>query len=146
MIEIFKYISIIDKYNKYYLDQKLAKYQLTSTHASVILHCIKKEGISQECLKNHLHLHPSNITRALEQLETLGYINKFAQENDKRAFVIYPTDKAKEVFKEIQEIKSSWGKYITQKLSEEDVNTFLNSAKLMATEAIDYFKANGQKD
>lgn len=125
MDDLLKWISITDRHNKIYLDKKLKDIGLNSSRHFYILKIYENPGITQDKLIDIIHLNPSNITRALCQLEKLGFIERVAKKDDKRTYNLYPTDKALEVYPKINKIIDDWKNLLLSNFSEEEKECLL---------------------
>lgn len=135
---LIKYISIIDRHNKIYLDKKLKEIGLNSSHHFYIINIYRNPGISQDKLIDMIHLNPSNITRALCNLEKLGFIKKVSNEYDKRTYNLYLTDKGLYVYPKIIEILNEWRGILLSNFSKEEKE---NISKLIEKICINSIKA-----
>lgn len=135
---LIKYISIIDRHNKIYLDKKLKKIGLNSSHHFYIINIYKNPGISQDKLINMTHLNPSNITRALCTLERLGFIKKISNEDDRRTYNLYLTDKGIDIYPKIIEIVDELKNILLGDFSEKEKS---NISKLIEKICINSLKS-----
>lgn len=135
---LIKYISIIDRHNKIYLDKKLKKIGLNSSHHFYIINIYKNPGISQDKLINMTHLNPSNITRALYTLERLGFIKKISNEDDRRTYNLYLTDKGIDIYPKIIEIVDELKNILLGDFSEKEKS---NISKLIEKICINSLKS-----
>lgn len=124
MIDIYKCFNITSKHASVYLDEKLSKFDLCSTHRVFVKRIYEKPGITRDTIKNIAHVHPSNVTRAIDYMEEKGYITKSLKEDDKRICLLYPTDKLKEVYDVLIEAEKEWTNIITEGLSEEELELY----------------------
>ena len=124
MIDIYKCFNITSKHASVYLDEKLSKFDLYSTHRVFVKRIYEKPGITRDTIKNIAHVHPSNVTRAIDYMEEKGYITKSLKEDDKRICLLYPTDKLKEVYDVLIEAEKEWTNIITEGLSEEELELY----------------------
>lgn len=135
---LIKYISIIDRHNKIYLDKKLKEIGLNSSHHFYIINIHRYPGIAQDKLINLTHLNPSNITRALCTLERLGFIKKVSNEDDRRTYNLYLTDKGINAYPKIIEIADEWRNILLGDFSEKEKS---NISKLIEKICINSLKA-----
>ena len=124
MIDIYKCFNITSKHASVYLDEKLSKFDLCSTHRVFVKRIYEKPGITRDTIKNIAHVHPSNVTRAIDYMEEKGYITKSLKEDDKRICLLYPTEKLNEVYDIIVEAEKEWTKIITEGLTEEELEIY----------------------
>lgn len=130
MNDVFKCFKIINKHSDEFLDSKLKKYSLCSCHRIFIKKIFENPGITRDNLKNIVHVHPSNTTRAIDYLEEKGYITKQINKDDKRICLLYPTDKLKEVYSYLIKIEEEWIRIITDGLEEDEINNYLKYLSL----------------
>ena len=124
MIDIYKCFNITSKHASVYLDEKLSKFDLCSAHRVFVKRIYEKPGITRDTIKNIAHVHPSNVTRAIDYMEEKGYITKSLKEDDKRICLLYPTDKLKEVYDVLIEAEKEWTNIITEGLSGEELELY----------------------
>lgn len=140
MDDLLKWISITDRHNKIYLDKKLKDIGLNSSQHFYILKIYENPGITQDKLIDIIHLNPSNITRALCQLEKLGFIERVAKKDDKRTYNLYPTDKALEVYQKINKIINDWKNFLLSNFSEEEKEYLLKLTKKICINSLEATK------
>ena len=105
-------------------------------HASYLLEICRNPGISQDTLARRICINKSNIARQLVVLEEGGFVRRQPSQEDKRAMELYPTEKTLELLPRIRQILGQWSRYLTQDLTEEEVEVLsrvLTSMKARAT-------------
>jgi DNA-binding MarR family transcriptional regulator len=122
------------------MDKRLKKHGLNSAQFPFLMNLAGNPGITQDKLSRLLFLNPSNITRALVQLEKKGYVRKTSSEFDKRTRRLYPTDKALKIVDEIQNIEHDWCDILSEHFTPEELDQFQDYIKRIALTASDYFK------
>ena len=137
MEETFRYINIISKHTGAYLDRALAKYNLCSAHRTFIQKIYEKPGITRDTLKNFVHVHPSNTTRIIDDLEEKGYIKKVVSKDDKRICELYPLDSLKEVYLYLEDVEKKWTSIVTKGLNDSELEVFNNLLKTVANNSTD---------
>ncbi len=138
MIDVYKCFNITSKHASVFLDEKLAKYELCSGHRAFVKRIYEKPGITRDIIKNIVHVHASNVTRAIDYLEEKGYITKVLKEDDKRICLLYPTEKLKEVYDVIVEAEKEWTKIITEGLTEEELEIYKKFLALSTELSVNY--------
>nr|WP_288565017.1 MarR family transcriptional regulator [uncultured Romboutsia sp.] len=89
----------------------------------------KKDGISQEELAENLHIDKGTTCRAIKKLEEESFLIRVKDENDKRAYKLYLTEKSKDMEDNIKGILYEWEKHISKDLSQEEVDFLLTVLK-----------------
>ena len=137
MEDTFRYINIISKHTNAYLDKALASYNLCSAHRTFIRRIYEQPGITRDTLKTIVHVHPSNTTRIIDDLEEKGYITKKQSDNDKRICELYPKEKLEEVYKYLQDVEKKWIEIMTKGLDSKDKEELNRLFKTLAKNTID---------
>lgn len=137
MEDTFRYINILSKHTSAYLDRALAKYNLCSAHRTFIRKIYEKPGITRDTIKNIVHVHPSNTTRIIDDLEEKGFIMKKQSPDDKRICELYPKESLKEVYDYLVKTEEEWTKIVTNGLSDEEKATFNELLKKVMQNSVD---------
>ena len=124
MEDTFRYINIISKHTNAYLDRYLAKYNLCSAHRTFIRKIYENPGITRDTLKTIVHVHPSNTTRIIDDLEEKGYIEKKTLDSDKRICELFPTKNLEEVYNFLKSVEDEWIGIMTNNLSIDEKKEF----------------------
>ena len=137
MEETFRYINIISKHTSAYIDKALSKYGLCSAHRTFIRKIYEKPGITRDTIKNIVHVHPSNTTRIIDDLEEKGLIIKKLSDSDKRICELYPTSNLEEIYLYLVKVEEEWIKIMTSGLTEKENDEFNRLIKIVAKNTID---------
>lgn len=103
-----------------YRSEEMAPLGLKACHASylaTICHC---PGITQDQLARKIFINKSNVARQLAALEESGFVERRPSPEDKRATLVYPTQKAMDTMPEISRIFREWEAFVAQDLTEEE--------------------------
>lgn len=117
---------IIAKHGNEYIDDKLRQYNVSSCHYTFIKKIYENPGITRDYLKNLVHVHPSNTTRAIDYLEENNLITKKVDEKDRRICELYPTPKLEEIYLKIIECEKEWINIITEGLNKDDKEQYFS--------------------
>lgn len=99
---------------------ELAPLGLKACHASYLSAICACPGITQDQLARRIFINKSNVARQLAILEEDGFVERRPSPDDKRATLVYPTQKALDCLPRIHEIFRTWESLIAQDLSEEE--------------------------
>lgn len=91
-----------------------------------LLQLYKQDGISQEELSEKLSIDKGTTARSIKKLEEEGFLIRVKDENDKRAYKIYLTDKSKE---NRDNVLKDWESVIAQNITEEERSTLVDILK-----------------
>ncbi|WP_198965055.1 MarR family winged helix-turn-helix transcriptional regulator [Clostridioides difficile] len=152
MRELLKWVSIINRYNTNYIERKLADIGINNSQYFYVLHICNNPGITQDTIFEKILVNPSNITRALANLEKEGFITREPGVKDKRTWHLYPTEKSLECYDEILKITNGYVEELLSSFEKEEQELFMSMLKKVAFLAIDMneeakleAKENGRK-
>ncbi len=94
-----------------------------------LLQLYKQDGISQEELSEKLSIDKGTTARSIKKLEEEGFLIRVKDENDKRAYKIYLTDKSKENRDNVYNVLKDWESVIAQNITEEERSTLVDILK-----------------
>ena len=144
MIFIMKKINTISRCAVLYRNDKLNDKTLTPLYHSYVFIITKNPGITQDELASELCINKSNVTRGLNNLEEMGFVERKSDENDKRILMVYPTEKMIEAFPKIKSVLKDWNKYLTDDINEEEIQIFQSVLERITNRAKDYI--NGREE
>ena len=122
MIKIMKTLNNISRAQSVFTAEKLKG--VCPTHHSFILAICKNAGKPQEELAKELCLNKSTVARALTQLEEKNLIIRKANKEDKRQFLIYPTEELLAILPKVREISKEFNTLILNGIREEELAVF----------------------
>lgn len=124
MPKIMKTLNSISRCQAYYRTEKMKAEKIPASHHTFILFISQNPGHSQEEIARELCLSKSTVTRTLNQLENNGCIKRTPNTEDKRQYLITPTEKLFEILPEIRKISKEWNESISEGISDEELNIF----------------------
>ena len=137
MNNLFRYFSIISKHSIVYLDKALESFELCGCHRVFIKRIVENPGITRDKIKQIAHVHPSNTTRTIDYMESLGYVVKKVSEQDKRICELYPTDKLKEAYNILVKAENEWIDILTKGISVEELEVFAKTLEVLTSNSIE---------
>ena len=140
-----RWISILYRYGQSYVGRKLEGYNIGSGQYGILLNLHRKGGISQEELANYLKTDKGSIAKSVKKLEDEGYIERSPDADDKRAYKVFLTQKAKDVIPVLEEAIGSWEDTLVSGLSDGERLLVEQLLYKMAKNACNH-KANDQED
>lgn len=130
---IGRYISQIYRKGNSFITKEISKFGIGSGQIMFLMQLYKKDGISQEELSENLHIDKGTTCRAIKKLEEEEFLIRVKDENDKRAYKLYLTEKSKDMEENIKSILYEWEKNISKELSQEEVDALLTVLKKICT-------------
>ena len=123
-MKILKWLSVADRFYKIYLDKQLAPFGINSSQYMFLIKICHSPGILQDSLMDMFYVHPSNIVRTIAALEKLGMITRIPNDQDRRTWKLYPTDRAQAVLEEIQTVCKKTEELLLRDFDEEEKKLF----------------------
>ncbi|ABX18143.1 MarR family winged helix-turn-helix transcriptional regulator [Burkholderia multivorans] len=85
-------------------DRRAKRLGLTRAQSRVLAYLTWKGEMNQARLAEWLEITPISLTRLLDRMASYGWIERIANDDDRRAFVIRLTDKSREIFPQMLEV------------------------------------------
>ena len=130
-----KYISIIHRCARAFLDRKLAHINISSGHMPFISHLSRNDGLSQDELSGLVGLDKTTTARAIKSLVDLGYVIREHDPEDKRMYHLHLSQKGKALIPEIRRLISEWNAMISHNLSPVEKSRLQQDLKKMSENA-----------
>jgi len=109
------------------INENLRPLNLSSAEGNILLHLLTQgQEMGQEQLVEQLDISKPAVSRALDSLETKGYVTRQQDPDDKRAHRIQLTDKAREIGPVVEQIYNHVYKLAMQGISQEEFDYFVN--------------------
>lgn len=128
-------ISILYRSTQKYYDRKLASFQLTYAQLPVLILVYENEGISMQKIAVDGGYDKGTVTKNIQKLVSLGYIEVKSNLLDKRAKELYTTNKTKAIMNKIYGIRKSWWKHLSHSLPQDKMEDFSALYENMAENA-----------
>jgi MarR family transcriptional regulator, transcriptional regulator for hemolysin len=90
-------------------DRRARELGLTRAQWRVLSRLRYRQGINQSTLAEMLEIEPITLARHIDRLEEKGWVERRADPNDRRAWLLYLEDSVQPVLGEMQEI-SNWNR------------------------------------
>ena len=142
MPHIIKTMNEITRCGMQYRNDNLEPFGLKSCHASYLLEICRNPGISQDMLARRICINKSNIARQIVVLEEGGFVERRSSQEDKRVMELYPTEKTLELLPELRKVLGSWSRYLTQGLSDEEIELLAKMLDSMRERAAQWMEEN----
>ena len=123
-MKLLKWLSVTDRFYKIYLDKQLAPFEINNSQYMFLIKICRCPGILQDSLMNMFYVHPSNIVRTVAALEKQGMITRVPNNQDKRTWKLYPTDRALSIIEAVRTICSETEELLLQGMSEAEKEVF----------------------
>ena len=106
-------------------DQRAKSLGLTRAQTQLLAYLLYHEGINQARLADLLEIEPISLARLLDRMEQAGWVERRPDPKDRRAWLLYTTEKLKPVFTKMVEIGKEVRAEALAGLSEEERDQIL---------------------
>lgn len=135
---IGKLISYISRQNQKNLTKRLKPYQIGGGgQHSFLKEILLNPGINQDQLTSDLKFDKATTARAVKHLEEVGYIKRMVDENDRRSFHLYPTQKGLDFHPILKHILAEFDEQLTGSLTVEEKETLTVLLKKLNVETME---------
>lgn len=125
MPQLNRSVNVIGRCAALYRERALTGTGVGPYDQSYLFYLCRNPGVSQDTLARDLYVNKSSVTRHLSHLEREGFLTRVPDEKDRRALLVYPTEKAMEVLPLLRRISRDWEALLTKGFSEEESERFL---------------------
>ena len=117
---IFRWTSMLYRAGQAFYDRQLKHHGIGSGQQFFLLRVYEEPGISVLELAQRGGYDNGTATRAIQKLESQGYVRILPDEEDRRVRRIYITDKAMSVIKDTYAAKREWNGILMEGLTAEE--------------------------
>jgi DNA-binding MarR family transcriptional regulator len=109
------------------INNNLRPLGLSSAEGSILLHLLTQgKEMGQEQLVEELDVSKPAISRTINSLETKGYVARQRDPDDKRAYLVQLTGKAREIGPAVEQVYNHVYAVALQGISQEEFDYFIN--------------------
>ncbi len=129
---IGKYIAIIHRSTHGILEKKLSDSKIGRGQYDFLFVIGKREGINQQELADHLFIGKSTTTKVVKNLVKLDYVKRVVDENDKRNYRLYLTEKGHAFKPQLEETFFDMISLFSKDFSKDEYQVLLSGLKRVA--------------
>ena len=141
MAKFMKMLNNISRSQAIYRNSRITASDLNSCHYAFVISICRKPGRSQEEIARDLCINKSTVARALNCLESNGYISRVPLPTDKRQFSVHPTDKMLAVLPEVRKASAEWRDLLAEGISDGEMEIFNSVLERMERRARDIIES-----
>lgn len=130
--------SVLYRANQRYYDEALAAYGIGYAHLIFLIEIYESEGISMNLLADKTFFDKGTVTKSLQKLEELGYVEISVNESDRRMKLLYTSDKAREIILKLYEVRQERWNYLSSDLDAATKDIYTNITSALTKKARDY--------
>ena len=132
---LVKHFSRLERRQKHFMNEALQSSGLQGMMYKYIITVKKHPGTSQDFLAEFHSVDKSRVARVVRELEKIGYLNRTANENNRRCYRLSLTPKGERVFEVIHQVLMEWGKLISKNVSAGNIAITLDTIEKMIANA-----------
>ena len=123
--ELGRAVTFLHRSRSRFMSERLRDYGFSGAMYLILLHIERHPGTTQDSIANHMFIDKCNVARRTKKLETLGYLYRETNQNDRRQNNLYLTEKGRELVPIIRSYMGQWGREITAGLTDEERATLI---------------------
>lgn len=133
------YVLVLNKSHQTFINPHLKENDLSYNQYELILHIYHDEGSIQREIGSACGIGKCGTSRSLRLLEDKGLVIKKIDENNRRSYKLFLTEKGRKVVEDIIEKEIKWENYICEKMQieKEELFQMLNNACMGSLELIE---------
>ena len=129
---------ILNRCNQKYYDKVLSKYDISYTQMFILMAIYEHKGLSMNELAIIGAYDKGTITKAIQKLEQLNYVEMTLSNEDKRIKLLNTTPKCDQIMPELYMIRQGWQDYLFKDISREDYLTYVSVVERLNNKAKEY--------
>ena len=116
--------SVLYRCNQKHFDKLLDKYSIGYTQYILLTQIYESEGISMNELAIRGVYDKGTITKSIQRLEQLSYVRIVNSESDRRAKLLYTTEKTQEIMPDLYRMRSEWFSHLSSDISAAELDSY----------------------
>ena len=133
---IGRLVSILYRRGLNHTGKQFKPYGISSSQFAFLAELFARDGISQEELASAICCDKATVARAMQRLESLGYIERKRSAEDGRVNLVYLTDKAHNFKPTLFSVLSNWTDTLVQGLSSNERTLVINFLNRLVENAL----------
>ncbi len=135
------HIGVIHRGTCKYFEKNLGALGLHRGMVHVLSIMNECQPVSQQFLSEKLSVDKANMTRILVKLEESGFVERTVDQEDRRSKLISLTDKGRDMFLPVEEIRKGWTEILSAGMTREERKTYLSLLLRSVENMNEYFRS-----
>ncbi len=145
MAKFMKNINLVSRSAEVFREEELKDCGIRGCQSKYLLVIAQNPGVSQEEISRMLFVNKSNVARQIGMLAEGGFVIKVENDRDRRAVLLYPTQKLMGVLPKIREVLAKWRALVTEGFTEEEREQLSRLSEKMVENARRYMERGGSE-
>jgi len=116
-----KFEHLINKYRHRFFDERLKDLPIKYPEFPYLIKLSEEKKMKMNHLKDSLPFHKSHMTRAIQSLEDLHFIEKEVDQDDQRGYVVSITPEGEKIAQVLRQSAKDWEELTLSALSQEEI-------------------------
>ena len=130
--------SVLYRCNQKHFDKLLDKYSIGYTQLILLTQIYESEGISMNELALRGVYDKGTITKSIQRLEQLSYVRIENSESDRRAKLLYTTEKTQEIMPDLYRMRSEWFSHLSSEIGAAELDVYNSVLARLVYKAREY--------
>lgn len=135
---ITKFASVVNRFSQIYYERECKGFQIGCGQQFFLLAVEENPGISQFELAQEMGFDKGTTAKAVKKLEEAGLLRKERDNDDKRIYKLFVTEKAETILRLTVDTVEKWEKILTKGMKEEEKKEAEKYFRKMAENAVSY--------
>ncbi len=135
MLQFMKNINLVSRSAEVFREEKLKECGISGCQSKYVLMIANNPGVSQEDISRMLFVNKSNVARQISLLARNGFVEKVENDKDRRAVLLYPTQKLLSSLPRVKEVLAEWRELVTEGFTEEEKQELQRLSEMMVENA-----------
>lgn len=145
MAKFMKNINLVSRSAEVFREEELKDCGIRGCQSKYLLVIAQNPGVSQEEISRMLFVNKSNVARQIGMLAEGGFVEKVENDRDRRAVLLYPTQKLLNVLPKLKEVLAKWRALVTEGFTEEEREQLSLLSEKMVENARRYMERGGSE-
>ncbi len=143
MLQFMKNINLVSRSAEIFREEQLRECGISGCQSKYILMIANNPGVSQEDISRMLFVNKSNVARQISLLARNGFVEKVGNDKDRRAVLLYPTEKLLSSLPKVREVLARWRELVTEGFTEEEKLELQRLSEKMVENARRFMESKG---
>ena len=139
-------LNIVGRCTQMQRGQELKDLGICGGQVPYLLRLCRQPGLRQEELARGLYVNKSTAARVISNLEKAGFVERKPSTEDRRCYLLYPTQKALDAVPQIRAIVHGWNDYLLEEFTEEEKEALVNMMARVSKRAQAFIQREGAWD
>lgn len=133
-------LSIVLRNHIIFINRETKHLNLTGGQLPCLIFLSHKQGITQDDIARKFQIDKGAVARSVKKLEDKEFIRRISDPENRRKYLIFLTDKGKDILPELKVIDKKWKKIVCQGLTDNEYSQLMKFMNLLARNSVEKFR------